>query len=185
MSLRNHLPACVLLVVAILIGSDHIMSQGIVTGSLGGTVQDPSSAVIPGATVTAVQNGTNSASRTTTGGAGQFQLPGLPIGTYTVTVESSGFVPVKVENVLVQTGKETPLGALTLKIGASESVVTVEGAAAILQPDSVQISQEFDTVKTANLPIGNGFDIVALLVPGVAPAGGNTFTSTNGAEFSS
>ena len=185
MSLRNHLPACVLLVVAILIGSDHIMSQGIVTGSLGGTVQDPSSAVIPGATVTAVQNGTNSASRTTTGGAGQFQLPGLPIGTYTVTVESSGFVPVKVENVLVQTGKETPLGALTLKIGASESVVTVEGAAAILQPDSVQISQEFDTVKTANLPIGNGFDIVALLVPGVAPAGGNTFTNTNGAEFSS
>src|SRR5271157_4706230 len=157
--------------------------QGIVTGSLGGVVQDPSSAVVPGATITAVQNGTNSQFKTSTNAAGAFQLPGLPVGTYTVTIESPGFVVVKIENVTVQTGNQTPLGPLTLKIGAAEAII-VEGAAAILQPDSVQISQEFDTQKAADLPIGNGFDIVALLTPGVAPSGGNSFTNTNGAEFS-
>ena len=175
----------VLLAMVFFAGADRAMSQGIVTGSLGGTVQDPTSAVVQGATVTATQVGTNSISKTTTGTNGVFQLPGLPVGTYTVKVEVPGFAAVNVENVLVQAGKETPLGALTLKIGAAEAAVTVEAAAAILQPDSVQISQEFDTEKTANLPIGNGFDVVALLTPGVAPSGGNIFTNSNGAEFSS
>ncbi|MFZ1013847.1 MAG: carboxypeptidase regulatory-like domain-containing protein, partial [Terracidiphilus sp.] len=159
------------------------LSQGIVTGSIDGTVQDPSAAVIPGATVTAVESGTNSNFRSQTNGTGGFHLPGLPVGKYVVTVEASGFVALHIENVTVQTGTATPLGPLTLKLGASEAVV-VEAAAAILQPDSVQISQEFDSEKTENLPIGNGFDVVALFLPGVAPSGGNIFTNNNGAEFS-
>ena len=162
----------------------HIgLSQGIVTGSLNGSVQDPSSAVIPNAAITAVQDGTNSAFKTTSSDTGSFLLPGLPIGKYVVTAVAPGFVALRTENVLVQSGTATPLGVLTLKIGASEAV-TVEAASAILQPDSVQISQEFDAEKTQNLPIGNGFDIVALFTPGVAPSGGNVFTNSNGAEFS-
>ncbi len=168
---------------ALMSASRLSISQGIVTGSIGGVVQDPSGAVVAGATVKAVQNATNSSSRTVANGEGSFQLPGLSIGTYTVNVEAPGFVALKIENVLVQTGTQTPLGTLTLKIGASEAV-TVQGAAAILQPDAVQISQEFDTQKAADLPIGNGFDVVALLAPGIAPSGGNVFTNSNGAEFS-
>ncbi len=60
----------------------------------------------------------------------------------------------------------------------------MEASTVLLQPDTVLISQEFDSQKTEDLPIGNGFDIVALLTPGVAPSGGNLFTNTNGAEFS-
>ncbi len=171
------------LVAAFSFGAHSSFSQGIVTGSIDGSVQDPSSAVVQGATITAVQVGTNSSFKTGTGASGTFQLPGLPVGKYVVTAEAPGFVALRVENVLVQSGTATPLGALTLKIGASEAV-TVEAASAILQPDAVQISQEFDTEKTENLPIGNGFDIVALLTPGVAPSGGNQFTNNNGAEFS-
>jgi len=85
--------------------------------------------------------------------------------------------------VSVTSGGQTPLGVETLKIGSSEAV-TVEGATALLQPDSVQVSETFDTQKVANLPIGNGFDIVALFTPGVSPSGGNVFTNNNGAEFS-
>jgi hypothetical protein len=155
-----------------------------VTGSIVGSVQDPSSAVVQGATITAVQIATNSSFKTKTSAAGTFQLPGLPIGPYTVTVDAPGFVGMKVDNVLVQTGTATSLGMMTLKIGAATEAVTVEAAVALLQPDSVQISQEFDTQKTADLPIGNGFDVVALLTPGVAPSGGNLFTNNNGAEFS-
>ena len=179
----NRLTGSSLVGLALCFGVAQMFSQGIVTGSIGGTVEDPSAAMIQGAAVTAVQVGTNSVSRTTTGATGSFQLPGLPIGSYTVSIEAPGFVGVKIENVLVQAGKTTPVGDVSLKIGASEAV-TIEAATALLQPDSVQISQEFDTEKTADLPIGNGFDIVALLTPGVAPSGGNVFTNNNGAEFS-
>lgn len=180
------LPLIVFLVVVAIAAATgtSAFAQGIVTGTIGGSVQDASSAVVQDATITATQNGTNTAAHATTSPEGTFSLPGLPIGSYTVMVEGRGFVPLTITNVLVQAGKTTPLGTLTLKIGATEAV-TVEAATALLQPDSVQISQEFDTEKTANLPIGNGFDVVALLTPGVAPSGGNQFTNNNGAEFSS
>ena len=158
--------------------------QGIVTGSISGTVQDPSAAVVEGAAVTATQNATNSPFKTSTGSAGTFQIPGLPVGLYTVTVEASGFAPLRVDNVVVQAGTSSPLGQLTMKVGTSAAEVTVEASTALLQPDTVQISAEFDSQKTQDLPIGNGFDFVALLTPGVAPSGGNIFTNNNGAEFS-
>ncbi|HKD61353.1 MAG TPA: carboxypeptidase regulatory-like domain-containing protein [Terracidiphilus sp.] len=183
MPIKRLLPISLFLALAVSLPVNRIAAQGIVTGSITGTVQDPTGAVVPGATVTATQIGTNSAAKTTTNSAGTFQLPGLPIGAYNVNVEAAGFNAVTMEKVPVQTGTATPL-PVTLKVGAASEAVTVEAASAILQPDSVQISEEFDTQKTADLPIGNGFDIVALLTPGVAPSGGNQFTNNNGAEFS-
>jgi hypothetical protein len=168
---------------ALIITGAMAFGQGIVTGSLGGSVLDPSSAAVSGATVTAVQKNTNASFRATTNDAGTFQIPGLPVGVYTVSIAASGFAPLTVENVNVTAGTQSPLGVQTLKVSASEAVV-VQGATALLQTDSVQVSQIFDTQKTANLPIGNGFDIVALFTPGVAPSGGNIFTNNNGAEFS-
>ena len=169
---------------AVLIGSALAHGQGIVTGSISGTVQDSSSAVISGATVTAIQSSTNSPFKTVTNSAGGFQLPGLPVGVYTVTIESPGFSSLKIEKISIQTGSQTSLGERTLKIGTSEAI-TVQAATALLQPDSVQVSQVFDAEKLTDLPIGNGFDVVALFVPGVAPSGGNIFTNNNGAEFAS
>lgn len=179
---RRSLLGLLVLLVAIFSAAD-LLGQGIVTGSIEGTVQDPTSAMVPGASITAIQNGTNSVFKTLSGSAGAFRLPGLPVGTYNVSIESAGFVSVREENVIVQSGTATTLGVVTLRLGTSEAV-TVEAATALLQPDPVQISTEFDAEKTSNLPIGNGFDIVALLTPGVAPSGGNQFTNTNGAEFS-
>ena len=172
----------VAIVMAVCAGAKYCCGQGIVTGSMSGVVQDPSAAVIQGAVVTAVQNATNTPYTTRTNSAGSFQLPNLPIGAYTVNIQVAGFTPMKVENVSVQTGTQTPLGILTLKIGASEAV-TVEGATALLQPDSALISEQFDTQKTADLPIGNGFDIVALLTPGVAPSGGSVLQTTMERSF--
>src|ERR1035438_6859987 len=103
------------LAVAFCFGAHSSLSQGIVTGSIDGSVQDPSSAVIQGATVTAVQVGTNSNFKSGTGTAGTFQLPGLPVGKYVVAAEAPGFVALRIENVQVQAGTATPLGALDRK----------------------------------------------------------------------
>jgi hypothetical protein len=173
----------VLIALVFLVYSVQSFAQGIVTGPISGTVEDPSSAVIVGASVTATHQETNISFKTVSNNAGSFQIPGMPIGVYTVAIQAPGFNSIQVQGVSVTSGGQTPLGIQILKIGASEAV-TVEGASALLQPDSVQVSQTFDAQKLANLPIGNGFDIVALFVPGVSPSGGNVFTNNNGAEFS-
>src|SRR5580692_6046020 len=168
----NYLRALwVLIALVFLVYGVQSFAQGIVTGSISGTVEDPSAAVVVGAVVTATQQGTNASFKTVSNNAGSFQIPGMPIGVYTVTIDAPGFISINIQAVNVTSGAQTPLGVQTLKIGNSEAV-TVEGATALLQPDSVQVSQTFDTQKIANLPIGNGFDIVALFTPGISPSGG-------------
>ena len=60
-----------------------------ITGNISGTVTDPSGSVIPNAAVTAVNTGTGAARATQTTSAGVFFLNNLPVGNYTLSVESS------------------------------------------------------------------------------------------------
>lgn len=159
-------------------------AQGIVTGSISGVVQDKAGAVIPGATVTATQIGTNRKFTTASSKAGVVALPSLPVGTYTVTIEAPNFQKFEAKAVNVSVGKDTALGAVTMQVGSNTEVVTVEGAAPLVETTTNEISQTFDTKQTANLPIGNSYDSLALFVPGVATAGDASFSNNNGAEFS-
>ena len=67
------------------------------TGSIRGTVSDPAGAVIPRATVTAVQRGTEFSRETNTSSSGDFTLPLLPVGTYDVTAKAPGFQSSAIE----------------------------------------------------------------------------------------
>src|ERR1051326_9127670 len=63
-----------------------------VTGSIAGTVKDPSGALVPNATVTLTDTDKNAVVRTmTTGASGEFSAPALPIGHYSLTVQAPGF----------------------------------------------------------------------------------------------
>ena len=160
------------------------LGQGITTGSITGTVQDPQQAVVAGATVTAVQNGTNAKFSTETNSTGGFVLRGLPVGAYEVTIEAPKFTKRKLDNVAVSSSQQTSLGTQSLTVGGSETVIVEGGGAPLVQTDTMQIGQTFETKKIADLPIGNGFDLVALLTPGVAPAGDAGFSNNNGADIS-
>src|SRR5438876_11719990 len=59
--------------------------------ALSGDTRDSSGAVVVGATVTAVNVGTNAARNVTTNEVGNYSFPSLPLGTYTVKVEKTGF----------------------------------------------------------------------------------------------
>jgi hypothetical protein len=61
------------------------------TSSLTGVVTDTAGGVVPGATVSVLNNATKVASESVSNAAGQFSFPALPIGTYTVTVSLAGF----------------------------------------------------------------------------------------------
>ncbi len=73
------------------IAADPIFGQARDTASLFGTVTDSQSAVVPGAKVTATNRATGSSRTVNTDASGAFNLPLLPVGTYSLTVEQPGF----------------------------------------------------------------------------------------------
>ena len=160
--------------------------QGITTGGLTGTVVDQNQAVISGATITAVQAGTNSEFKGVTNDSGAFTIRGLQVGTYTVTIEAPKFATIKTSNVVVTSAKDTSLGDQVMRVGAAGEVVEVEGTAPMVESTSAQISTSFSSRKVAELPLGggNGFDVLALLVPGAASTHDAGFSNTNGAGIS-
>jgi outer membrane receptor protein involved in Fe transport len=174
----------VFLAVMLLLTAGLLLGQGIVTGSISGTVLDPQGAVVAGATVRATQVETNRAFTTTSTSSGVVQLPSLPAGTYTIIVEAKGFSSYNAQNVMVAVGKDTGLGAMTLRVGNTAETVTVEGAAPIVESTTDQLSQTFDEKQVAAVPLGNTYDSFVLFSPGVATVGSGGFENNNGAELS-
>jgi hypothetical protein len=159
-------------------------AQGIVTGSVTGTVQDPTGASVPNAVITAT-NAANGVSQTaTSNGSGDFSLANMPIGQYKIEIKAMSFNTIEQSNVSVESGKTTGLGIEKLGVGSS---VTVEVTAAtdLLETVQSQVTTTFDSVQVANLPTGGGFDELALLIPGVVSTHGNNRANTNGAGISS
>src|SRR5439155_9996912 len=83
--------------------------QSTVTGAITGLVSNPNREVVPGASVTAKNIETNKEDTATSDDEGRFRVVNLQPGTYTVTVNVSGFAGFTRENVLVEVGRLTPL----------------------------------------------------------------------------
>src|SRR5437899_3398563 len=73
--------------------------------SLSGTVMDPSRSMIQGARVVAISSSTGFRRETTTNAAGVYQLPGLAVGTYTVTISREGFKASQFKDVEMAVGE--------------------------------------------------------------------------------
>ena len=104
------------------------------TGTIAGTVVDPTGAVIPGATVTLTLAGSASATTTTSTGQGSFTLTGLAPGIYVVEANSPGFRPARVQHVTVQAGKAQHL-TLTLPLEVQQQQVIVNANQLDSSPD--------------------------------------------------
>jgi len=173
-----------LTILLVLVSTIFSFGQGIVTGSISGTVEDAQHAVVKGATVTAVNQGTNQKFSGESNSVGYFTLRLLPVGTYTLTIEASSFSKLSVNSVVVRSSQDTSLGTQTMAAGTTKEVVTVEEAQPLVESQTSQITNTFEARKTEDLPIGNGFDQLALLVPGVSSTEGAGFGNSNGARFS-
>jgi len=103
----------------------HAGAQGVTTGSITGTVTDPQSQPVPGASVLAVHEPSGTRYEATTRPDGRFSLPGMRVGgPYTVTATLSGFQPQTVKDVVVSLGVSSDL-VLTLGQAALTEEVTV------------------------------------------------------------
>ncbi|HEU0106333.1 MAG TPA: carboxypeptidase-like regulatory domain-containing protein, partial [Vicinamibacteria bacterium] len=88
--MKNAVGRLALLFAVLVLGAFPVSAQG-TGGRISGTVVDSSGAVLPGATVTMVQEQTKLTKSTTTDKDGAYLFVSLPVGTYTVSAELSGF----------------------------------------------------------------------------------------------
>jgi hypothetical protein len=167
----------------VVLASALAFGQGIVTGSISGAVQDPQGALVSGAAITATHIETNRQFHGVTNESGQFLMRQMPPGSYNVTVTATGFQTLEVKGLQIAVGQDSSLGTVKVQLGKTEETLTIEGSAPLVEAQSVQIQDTFTTKQTAELPIGNTYDSLALFVPGVATAGDASFSNNNGAEF--
>jgi hypothetical protein len=135
--------------------------------SLVGTVTDSSGAVVPGASVVAVQDATKVAYKGQTSSTGNYALPYVAVGTYTITVEAAGFGKSVHTDVLVGVN-QTVRTDFVLKVGAVTNEVTVSSASLAIATDDAALIQTISTVAIASLPVaGHDTFKLALTTAGV------------------
>jgi hypothetical protein len=155
------------------------------TGNIGGTVTDPSGAVIPGAEVIATELATGIQTKVSTNADGIYSMPRVKPGLYTLTVVKQGFKRQEFQQVVVNIGQDLTLDAILQAGQVSETVTVTAAGQELIQKEEVQISSTFDSRQVQDLPsnpAGSGIDALALLTPGVVPGFGNV--NSNGTTLS-
>jgi hypothetical protein len=130
-------------------------------GSIKGQVTDPSGAIVAGAKVTAVRGGTQDFYTGTTNGAGDYSIPYVPPGSYSITVEAPGFKKISQEGVILDVAQKLNLN-FQLDIGAVTEQVTVQADAAMVNSGDASGGAVLEQEKIQDLPT-NGRQIYMLL----------------------
>lgn len=152
------------------------------TGSIVGIVHDPSGAVIAGVSVKVTNLKTDRVHEVKTGSAGEYEVPGLPAGTYKVEVEHSGFKTEVVSDILLYATDRRSVD-IQLSLGKASEQVTVSAETVTVDTQGSATGASIDSNKVSNLPL-NGRDFTALiaLVPGSITTGAFGQNSLGGFE---
>src|SRR3984957_14889539 len=141
-----------------------------VNATLVGTITDASGATVASAKIMATETATGTVHESITNESGNYTLPDLPPGTYSVTAEAAGFKRETRENISVITNTTARVD-VTLAAGSASETITVTTAPPLLQTDRADISTNLEQHQIANLPLssGNSFQSLLNTVPGMAP----------------
>lgn len=139
------------------------------SATLAGRVLDTTSAVLPGASVTAVHFERRMERTVVTDADGRFVMPDLPVGPYELRVELAGFRPVLRSGIALAVGQSASID-LTLEVGGVVEAVAVRGAAPPVNTRSGELSYLVDSTAIEQLPLnGRNYTDLAFLQPGVTP----------------
>lgn len=130
-------------------------------GSIEGTVTDSTGAVIPGASIRAVNHATNVASSTTSNGAGHYQVPGLFTGTYTLTVTAPGMKTYQ-QTVQLLVGQNAVINFSLAAGSVSQKVEVKANAVQLVTTNSGTLTSTLESTRIQQLPM-NGRLITTLI----------------------
>lgn len=140
-----------------------------ITGSIRGTVTDPSGAVVEGATVSAKRSETGLTRTTTTDRTGAYLLLELPVGHYQLQVERAGFQTYLQQGISLDVN-ETATIPVGLKVGTGNEKVEVNADADLIQGTVTSLGTVVSEREVLDLPLnGRNFTQLGLLQPGVVP----------------
>jgi hypothetical protein len=152
-----------------------VAAFGQTTASIKGTVTDASGAAVVGATVT-VKSPDKGIDRTTqTNSAGDYEVPALPPGRYSVKVQAKGFEVQQANGVTIVVSQNA-LQSFSLKVASTSEVVTVEATAPVIESTTITVGQTIEQRTVQELPLnGRHFVDLALLSAGSVTAPQNGF----------
>jgi Carboxypeptidase regulatory-like domain/TonB dependent receptor-like, beta-barrel len=143
------------------------------SGTIAGTVIDPSGAVVPGVGVTATNQSTGLTRTTSTNTHGQYRIPYLPVGTYTVRTSKEGFVSQEQKGITLEILQVRSVD-FSLQLGSVTQTVTVTGQTPLLETQTSEAGQVIRGSQVTNLPLNvRQFMQLAFLAPMAVPATGD------------
>ena len=146
-------------------------SSQVLYGSIVGTVEDSSGAVLPGAAITLTNTATNVVREFRSDEQGRYNAVSIPAGAYDMTVTLAGFRTLTRTGILVTINQVARVNAL-LEVGQVTDQVTVSASAVTLQTDRSDTSTEISSQRVVELPLASyrNYQSMINLVPGATPA---------------
>ncbi len=135
-------------------------------GSLVGTIRDKSGAAVAGAVVTITNNATAVATKVKSDSAGDYEVPSLHVGVYTISASSPGFADAVANNIAVSVGGRQRID-LSLNVGATQTVVEVSDVALQLETETSERGQTITNYQSEALPlVSRNYSDLLGLIPG-------------------
>ena len=169
----------------VVLGVAPQLSAQLYTGSVAGTVTDPSGAVMAGVQVKATDEAKGFSFSATTDSGGRFVIRQLPPAKYTVSAAASGFTPERKTGVAIDVNQNASVD-FALRVGGTSEVVDVQAGAVELQTGDAATGQVINRTFLNNLPLVNrdAYDLV-FLAPGLVHTNGDTSGNATGINFNS
>ncbi|HEU5339666.1 TonB-dependent receptor, partial [Edaphobacter sp.] len=182
--MKNLFRICRVLVAVLVMSSAAAAVAQLDTGSIQGVIRDTTGAVIPNAAVVVTNEGTQRAYHTTSNAQGEYSVPTLPVGIYSVAASSKGFGTSTVTTIPLN-ASELHRTDVTLKPGNDTQQVTVTSNQMQVNTLGADLGTTIGADRIANLPLnGRDFTDLLALVPGSVTSGQFGQTSLGGAETS-
>jgi hypothetical protein len=165
-----------------LIGLLSAPVHGQATGSFSGTVSDKAGAVISGATVRITSQGTGLTREAKTDDSGHYLIPLLPVGFYTIRVETQGFGAAQQQDIRLQIDEHRELN-FTLQPASVATSVEVNAAQVAVETSTPALGQVITSEEVSELPLnGRNFVQLATLTPGTTQSTNPNSFFTKGAS---
>jgi hypothetical protein len=155
-----------------------------VTASLSGIVTDQTGATIPDASIVATNVDTSTSTKTTSGPGGNYIFPALYPGTYSLSVEKTGFKSSQLTGIKLLVDQKATMD-IQLEVGEITTKVEVSAAAPLVENTTASVGTVIGSVEAVELPLNiRRFGALATLVPGTTTDNGGFASQSFGSPFS-
>ena len=154
-----------------------------ITGEITGRVLDPAGLGIPGATITATNQETALVRSVTAGAEGDYTIPQLPPGRYSVSAELTGFKRAEARDIELTVGMRRTL-PFTLAVGTVSEIVQVTGGTPLVETTRSDVAGVVTSREIGSLPMLNRtFAGLSVIMPEARPVGNFDPTKTRIGNF--